>query len=85
MAYRRRSSRSSYGGYRRSNSARRKSTVRRSTRSTPRRAVTTRRGNPREIRIVVEQVPASPISRPQIGLLNTLLAKTNKPPRKSKL
>lgn len=39
----------------------------------------------RDIRIVVEQVPASPVSRPQMGLLNTMLSKVAPKPKKARL
>ena len=43
------------------------------------------RGGQQTLRLVIEQVPANPVSRPQVGLLNHLLAATKKPSGKAKL
>lgn len=52
----------------------------------PRRRAVTRRATrgAQTVKIVVEHAAASPMSRPAVGLMNTLVSKLAKPARKAK-
>lgn len=83
MAYRNRRS----TGRRRNDAytSRRSTASRGGYRSAGKRKAGRRSAGSREVRIVIEQAPANPVSRPAIGLMNTLLRAATPPQKKSKL
>lgn len=90
MAQSRYRGRRSSGGYTRSGYGSRRRSAGNRARSAPRRYGRTARSRAparggQTVRLVIEQVPASPVSRPQLGLLNTLLKTAPKAPTKAKL